>query len=170
MVKNLLVLLMCLSLFGCVTTSKIEPIKMPKAEFTKTEKFELKETITKPPKPVYTLLDENFNTIDNPNDAKFIAFTPTEFAKIVALSKSFDSQSEMNNELILLVNLRIQEINALKELIATKELLNEHLAILYANEQNMRQYEQRDYEMKTLWGKVTFVIQSGVIIALALAL
>lgn len=170
MVKNIIAIIMCLFLFGCITTTKIEPIKIPKIEFQQTEKFKLSETIKKPTKPEYIFLDENYNVTSDVNNAKFLAFTPSEFAKIVTLSSSFDSQNEVIDQLSTLVNIKIQEINALKELISTKEMLSEHITLLYANEQNLRQNEQKNFEIKQLWNKVTFVIQSGVIIALALAL
>jgi hypothetical protein len=58
----------------------------------------------------------------------------------------------------------------LKELIASKEILAEHMAILYANEQNIRKEENRTYQIQKLTDRIFMFVQSGVIVALALAL
>ncbi len=161
-------LLPLLFLLGCAP--KIEPIQIPKAEFDKTQSFNIEEHIEKPTRPDFILLNKDFEITQNNDEAEYFAFTPNEFAKIIALSTSFDSQREMIDQLENIVNLRIDEINALKELVATKEVLSEHLAVLYANEQTIRQIESRNYTIERLSNRLVMILQTGAIIALAIAL
>ncbi len=163
-----LVILFSLFMIGCA--AKIEPIQIPKAEFSITESFVIQEHIEKPIRPDFILLDGNFEITQDSHQAEYFAFTPNNFAKIIALSTSFDSQKEMIDQLENIVNLRIDEINALKELIATKEILSEHLAVLYANEQQIRQIEARNYTIERLSNRLVMILQTGAIIALVIAL
>jgi len=162
----LLLVFLVLCCIGCAPTPH-PPIEIKKVNFTKTEPI-TQAPITKPDKPKYILLDENFESTLDVAKVKYFAFTATEFAKIIALSTSFDAQVDMFEQSIELTNLKIAEINALKELIATKEVLSEHLAVLYANEQNIRQLESRDYKLEKFMDRIYMVIQSGVIVALAI--
>lgn len=163
------IIILSLFIFGC-SGKEIQPITIPKANFEKTEKFVIEEYINKPERPDLQTYDELFNEVQDPEKIHHFVFDKYEFAKIVALSKSFDSQKEMIDQLSIIINLKIDEINALKELIASKEILAEHMAILYANEQNIRKEENQTYKIQRLTDKVFMFIQSGVIVALALAL
>ena len=76
----------------------------------------------------------------------------------------------MVDQLGVIINLKIEEINALKELVATKEIMAEHIAMLYLNEQQIREIENKNFKIQLLMDKVFMIIQSGVIIALAFAI
>lgn len=169
MVKIITIIFACIFSFGCATID-IPVMSFPKAEFEKTEEFVLEDNVKKPGKPQFILLDSNFNVIKEQKNAAYIAFNPDEFAKIVALSEAFDAQEEVISGLADLLNIRVDEINALKELIAVKEILSEHLAQLYANEQKIRQEEARMYMWKDAMNRFFLVVKAGVIIALAIAL
>lgn len=169
MVKIFNILFLLLFCVGCASTP-IRPIEFPTAQFEPTEKFELTETIKKPEKPKYVMLDSNYNITTDAARAAYIAFSETEFAKVVALTVAFDEQKLTVDSLVDVINVRIEEINALKELIATKEVLSKHLAQLYANEQQIRREEAKVCTMKDTANKILLFIQAGAIIALAIAL
>ena len=168
MVKYLLIAFM-FCLVGCATP-KFDPITIPQANFEKSKSFVISEKINKPSRPDFILLDANFKPTDDTSNASYFAFTPDNFAKIVALSTAFDGQDKMIDAMSSVINLRIDEINALKELVATKEILSQHIAVLYANEQQIRYLEQNNLTVERLMNRIFMVIQSGVIIALAVAL
>ena len=67
-----------------------------------------------------------------------------------------------------MINLRIQEINALKELVSVKENLSEHLALLYANEQQLRIHEQQEFKKQQITDRLYLILQAGIVVALAL--
>jgi len=167
----LVIMFMIMTMFsyGCAAT-KIEPISIPKPEFNKSQKFIVGDTINKPDKPDYIKLDSSFKPTELLSETKYFAFTMPEFSKIVGLSSAFDSQSKMLEQLVAIINIKIDEINALKELTTTQSVLSEHLSILYANEQSMRAIENRNYTYQKLLDRVFMVVQSGVIIALVVAL
>ncbi|MCF7910880.1 hypothetical protein K9L16_04365 [Candidatus Pacearchaeota archaeon] len=164
-----IIIILSLFIFGC-GGKEIQPITIPKANFEKTEKFVIEEYINKPERPNLQTYDELFNEEQDPEKIHYFVFDKYEFAKIVALSKAFDGQKEMINQLSVIINLKIDEINSLKELIVSKEILAEHIAVLYINEQNIRKEENQTYKIQRLTDKVFMFIQSGVIVALALAL
>ena len=169
MKKTILCILVFFFLFGC-SIKNIDPIIIPTSNFEKTENFVIETHVEKPAKPNYILLDSNFQKTTNTKEIKYFAFTSEEFAKIIALSKSFDSQKDMINELEKLVNIKIEQINTLKEITVLKENLSQHLALLYSNEQNIRSLESRNFQVRQIMDRVFMIIQAGVIIALAIAL
>jgi hypothetical protein len=166
MVKYISVFL-CIFCMSCAGAD-IKKIEIPRAQFEKTDAFVLNSTIQKPPRPHEILLDQSFQITSS--EPEYIAFSVEEFSKIVALSKAFDSQSDLISQLENLINLRIEEVNALKEIIATKELLSEHIAVLYLNEQEMRRIDRRNFTVEKLFNKAFLILQSGVIIALAITM
>jgi len=155
--------------FGCANP-EVKPIEIPKAKFEKTEPFEIKEYAEKPEKPELIQLDSNFNITQDSAETEYFAFTKSNFAKIVGLSKSFDTQKQVINNLEYLVNIKINQINSLKELVSMKENLSKSIAVLYANEQQMRQLERDNYQLQKLIDRVFMIVQGGAIIALAVAL
>lgn len=163
------IIILSLFIFGC-GGKEIHPITIPKANFEKTEKFVIKDKIIKPDKPELKTYDFVFNETDNVDEIYYFVFDKYEFAKIVALSKAYDGQEQTVESLLYVINLKNKELDALKELVSTKEVLAEHIAILYSNEQNIRKEENRNYQIQSLSNKVLMIIQSGVIVALALAL
>jgi len=168
-INFIMIFILSLFLFGC-GIKEIQPITVPKANFEKTEKFVIEDRVTKPPKPELETFDASFNNTDDESRIYYFAFNKYEFAKIIALSKAYDGQDETIKHLEYIINLKNAELDALKELIATKEILTEHMAVLYANEQNIRKEENRSYQYQKIMDKVFIVLQSGVIVALALAL
>jgi len=170
--RNILFFILCVCLlfsFGC-SKPEIKPISIPKADFEKTERFEIKQHVKKPEKPELIQLDSEFRKTNDSAQTEYFAFTKSDFAKIVALSKSFDTQKQVIDNLEYLVNIKINQINSLKELASMKESLSQHIAVLYLNEQEMRLLEQENYEFQELMDRVFMIVQGGAIMALAFAL
>lgn len=168
--KSIIFSTMFLFISSCSSNTNIRQIDIPEASFEKTERFKLQGHIEKPGKPELIQLDSNFNITYDNNDTKYFAFVKNEFAKIVVLSNAFDSQKDIIDSLEDLVNVKIDQINSLKELITTNENLSKHIAVLYVNEQEMRQLEQNNYKFQKLMDRIFMIIQGGAIIALAIAL
>lgn len=161
-------ILLIILLSGC-SKQEIKPIELPKSNFEKTEYFKLDDLdFIKPPKPDYIFLDVNYKLVEDPELSYYVAFKNTEFAKIVALSKSFDNLEKINSQLVTIINLRIDEINSLKEIISYKEIISDQINLLYVNERQMRELERKEYKFQQIMDKIYIVIQSGVIIALAI--
>jgi hypothetical protein len=143
-------------------------IDLPESNIKKVETFKV-NPVKKPEKPEYILLDSEYNPTDKSN-AKYFAFTPEEFAKIVGLSKSFEAQSDILKEYNELLNLRTEQLNVMIDLIHSKETLNQHLYTMYKLEHELRLTEKQNYVITDIMNKVFIVIQAGVIVALGLAL
>jgi hypothetical protein len=166
--KNILLIICLLFCFGCSNKIEIKPIEISKSNFIKSEKFILKDIIEKPEKPSYLLLDDTFQLVDDTDLVSYFAFSVDEFPKIIALSKSFDNQQLLITQLVNIININIDEINSLKDLIESKDQLANNLNLLYMNEQQQRLLEKQDYKFQHLIDKIFIVIQSGVIITLAI--
>jgi hypothetical protein len=145
----------CILLFIGCSTKEFKPIELPKSNFEKSEYFNLNDLeIIKPDKPNYILLDYDFKLVDDPDLSEYVAFNNKEFAKIVALSKSFDNLNIVNNQLITIINLKVDEINSLKEIISYKEIISDQLNLLYINEQQMRELEKQEYRFQKIIDKI----------------
>ena len=159
-------LLLALFGFGCAPAT-IQPMELGKATFEKTPEFDGSTVVvTKPEAPNPIPLTKK-GEVTTASKADYIAFTLDDFKKISALSLGFNVQQEVIQSLVVLVNTHIAEINALKELMATKEEIAQMLAELYANEQNMRLSVEHEAWLQGWTDKGVMAILLGIISALA---
>ncbi len=162
-----LILLILLVTFGCAP-KPIDPIEFPKAQFERTESYVLKGDLPeKPEKPELIPLDGNFRLSDL-DEAEYFAISTDEFNKILQVLQGFNTQKEIIEEQVVLVNLHISTINQLKELIHIQEVTMDHLARLYANEQYLRQVQLHEARWNDITQKAMLVVQAGLIIGLVL--
>jgi hypothetical protein len=165
-----IIFILLIFILSSCSKQEIKPIELPKSNFEKTEYFKLDDLeIIKPGKPNYILLNSEYELVDDPELSYYVAFKNIEFAKIVALSKSFDNLKEVNNQLVTIINLKVDEINSLKEIISYKEIISDQINLLYVNERQIRELERKEYKFQKIMDKIYIVIQSGVIVALAIA-
>lgn len=164
----LLVMLFCLVLFvtGCAPKN-IEPIRIPQIEVEESELFIPEDRIEKPEKPNPLPLDTEFSESATSRDIAYFAFKPVEFAKIVQLSKAFDAQGRVIDNYVEIINAEMEVSNSLKRLVSGKNMVAQHFADLYINEQNMRLQEEYERKKEKIFDKILLYLQSGVIIVLS---
>lgn len=131
---------------GC-GPAKFEPYKPPKLDIEKVEEYNPDLSgLKKPEKPNFIYLDENFDKVDDKSKAKYAALSNEELKKILNLSNLYNTQQEVIKDQKELVNIRIRQINALKEIVELKEYQMDQYISLYANARN--DYLQERYENK----------------------
>jgi len=124
--------------------------------------------IQKPEKPIPIFLDGDFNKTDNTETLEYFAFNKEEFVKIIQLSQAFDIQNQLSYLYVGMINAEIETNNDLKELLGRKDIVSQHFADLYINEQNLRLQENYQHKKSKILDRIILFIQSGVIIALIL--
>ena len=160
--KKYVILLIILSfLFVSCAPAKFEPYKPPKVEFEETERYDLDlSEFNKPEKPNFIYLDENFEPVQDKNKAKYAALSNTELKKILELSKLYDAQIEVIKDQKDLVNIHIDQINALKELIELKQLQTEQYISLYATARNQYRQERYDHKIDNMVKNITMYLMT----------
>lgn len=152
---------------GCAP-KLVDPIRFQKVEFEATEKFISADKIDKPDKPSPIFLGSDFKQVGQVKDAVYFAFTVSDFAKIVQLSKAFDAQDQVIKDYSVVIEADVVTINKLKEIIVLKETTIDYFSELYTNELNLRKQEEYQNKVDSMFYKVLVVVQNGVIIALSL--
>jgi hypothetical protein len=159
------------NLIGCAP-SKFEPYKPPTIEFDETKKYDPDlSNLSKPKKPDFIFLDKNFEVVDNINEAEYAALNKNNLDKILQLSKKYNIQQDIIKDQIDLVNLRINQINSLKELYNIQEMQTNEYISLYTDSRN--QYLQERYENKMnefINNTFMYIITVGSIVIAILAL
>lgn len=167
-----IIVILALVGIGCAHPKPFEPFKPPEIKFEKTAIYELDITkLKKPDKPVQIWLDEKFKPTEDETKVQFIAFAPSEFAKIVALNRLYNDQQEIIVKQIELVNLNIEIVNSLKQLMALKNAeINEYIS-LWANAENAYRSERYEHQMNNLVNRTAmYLIAIGSVILLAVGL
>ena len=135
---------------GCAP-AQFEPYKPPKIEFEKTEQYNPDfSELQKPEKPNFIYLDGDFQPVEEPSKAKYVALANPDLKKILTLSKQYDAQMEVIKNQKDLVNVHIDQINALKELVKLKEAQMEQYISMYATAKNQYLQERYDHRIDNL--------------------
>lgn len=161
---------MLVSMVGCAP-APYKPFVPPEVTFEKTPEYVLDlSSLKKPDKPKYVILDANMDpvTAENPNEAKYLAFTKEEFKKIMALSASYNDQREMLQSHEDLVNVYISEINALKELVAIREQVIKQYIELYAMSENAYRQERYEHKWDNAESKIVQILMAAGLVLLML--
>ena len=107
-------------------------------------------------------------TSENPGTAKYLAFSKSEFKKIMALSAAYNDQREMLESHGDLVNVYISEINALKELLAVKEQIISQYIELYTMSENAYRQERYEHKWDNAESKIVQILMAAGLILLVL--
>jgi hypothetical protein len=161
------IILLFNSIYGCAPAI-MEKVQLQQIELNQTPPFTTDLTVPKPEKPVPIFLDGDFNKTDNSDSLVYFAFNSEEFAKIIQLSQGFDVQSQVIYYCLDIINKEISVNNDIKEMLGRKDMISQHFADLYINEQNLRLQENYEYKKEKFLDRIFLFIQSGVIIALIL--
>lgn len=174
LVRTLLIILVIFIgyavLNGCAP-APYKPFTPPKVEFEKTPAYVLDlSSLKKPDKPNYVMLDAGMRPItsENPGEAKYLAFSKSEFKKIMALSAAYNDQREMLESHGDLVNVYISEINALKELLAVREQIINQYIELYTMSENAYRQERYEHKWDNAESKIVQILMAAGLVLLML--
>jgi hypothetical protein len=156
---------------GCAP-AEFKPVEPTKYEFDKTPEYKAGlDEIVVPDKPVKILLTPEFAVTDDPSKAKYVAFAPKEYAKVQAHLKVRQTYKEIAGEQEKLVNTYIEQINALKELLALEQKKAQAYYELWVNSENSYRQEKYARQIDNLYNRsVIGVMSIGVLLIAILAL
>lgn len=170
MKKFLLLVAAFVMLVSCAP-SPYKPFVTPEIKFEKTPEYVLDLSVLKKPgKPIYVALDAGMRPItsENPGEAKYLAFSKSEFKKIMALSAAYNDQRDVLEGHADLVNVYINEVNALKELLAIREqILNQYME-MHTLSENMYRQERYEHKWDNAENKIVQILLTAGLILLML--
>lgn len=168
----LLLLIVSFLFVGCAPKGQYDFYDPPKADFNKTEQYNPDlSALEKPDKPDFIYLDENFEPLDDPSEAKYAALTNVDLKKILELSKLYDTQVKIIDDQKDLVNIHIDQINALKELVEIKEMQTEQYRSMFTTAQNQFIQERYDNKLSSVLRESSlYAITIGTILLAIIAL
>lgn len=174
MVKKLVIiglLILTIGFLGCAPKFIPPDVKPLEIKFDPTPKYNIDlSTIPKPEKPVKIWVDENFQVTDEKN-AKYLILAPQEYAKYIAQLQIKETYKEIIGKQEILINTYIDQINALKELLAMENAKAMYYRELWINAENAYQQEKFDHQVSNTINRViTGVITVGAIVVCILAL
>lgn len=171
-------LIMVMFSISCASTKPFEAPKLEPAKFEPTEKYKLDLTPLEnakptPPVPVYAVMDEKKQTItitNDPKNANSVVFTTAEYAKVGSVIKIAATYKEVAIQEEALINLRIDEINSLKQLVAIKDAQIAVYRDMYMESMKLYNEERRQHHRDNVRHDIKEVIMFGGAIALVCAL
>lgn len=173
--KIILTLLTTVFLFGVLTSCaprQIVPMDLTEIEFDKTPKLEANlDDIPDPGKPDMVYISEDGKVVDDPSQAKYVAFTKEEFAKVVANLKLKNTYKELYITNVELANQYIDTLNHLKELVEKDQQLIQLLNERQAYFENQYRQEAYDHRVDNMYHRsVIGLMGIGAVIIAILAL
>ena len=167
--KKLIALLFIVLFLGgtiACAPSPYKPYEPPTITFDKTQPYVLDlSKLKKPDKPQYILLNKDMQPVQEGEDAKYLAFTEAEFKKLMILSELFNTQQRLLKDHETLVNIHIEQNNALKELVAIKEQMIKEYIALYAASENAYRHERWEHNWDNAQNKIVQLLMlSGLVL------
>ena len=175
--KRLFILIICfLFLFGC-GPKEFKPWSPPEIKYNMTEYYDIKkelEQIPKPTKiqPLWVNLDnEKIEFVDNPDNAEFVLLAPQEYGKIAVLVKLAGTYKKIILSQENLINIYIDEINALKEQVSIERETSIRYRKLWVETENFRLQQIHDLKKQSFYKDVVILLEGvGMISILILSL
>jgi hypothetical protein len=165
--KFAIVLVLFTLIFAGCAPAKFVPAEYPKVEFEPTPPYVANlDEIEVPGKPVKILLDENFQMTEDQTKARYIAFAPKEYTKVQAYVLAGKSYKEIAIEQEKLINTYINQINALKELVALEQAKAEQYRQLWVDSENAYRQERHEHRINTMINRATFIGIGALLIAI----
>ena len=177
--KTMIVSLVIIGLIGCTTTKPFEPPSLQPSKFDKTEPYKLDLSAldaakpAEPPKPIYAMMDQANNSVTITNDVKHancIIFLPQEYAKVGSVVKYASVLKEVATQEESLINTRIDEINALKELCAIKDAQIEQYRNMYIEAMKLYTEEKKSHHRDNIRHDIKELLLFGGTIAVVCSL
>jgi hypothetical protein len=125
------------------------------------------------PEPIYLNIDSTNNSIKitNPNDATHVAYSDLEYNKIVKILILTNKYKEIIKLEQDLINIKIDQINSLKELLILEQQKSRLYYHLYETYYTLYHEEMSSHKMDNLVNKAgLYLISIGSIILLAIGL
>jgi len=140
-------------LFSGCAPAPFKPFKPDPIVFDKTPIYSVQEELDKIPKPdpivrVYAkkISDTTYEVVENKEEATHIMLAPAEYAKVGALVKLAKTYKELTIDQEKLVNTYIEQINALKELVAMEQRKSEVYRELWISSENAYRHEKWEHD------------------------
>lgn len=153
MKRIITVMILCLFLFVSCGPQLLKPYDPPKLEFENTPPYSIQEDLDKIQKPapiqrIYAkkVGEDSFQVVENKEEADFIVLATKEYAKVGTVVKLAKTYKEIILDQEKLVNTYIDQINALKELVALEQKKSQMYRELWISSENA--YRQEAYEHK----------------------
>jgi len=168
--KNLIFSIL-IFMIGCAPAPFI-PRKPPDIKFEKTVLYVLDlSKIPKPDKLKPIWMDSKFNQVDSPDKASFVVLSPQEYAKVGAIVKLAKNYKSIAKEQETLINIYIDQINALKEYVALEKAKSEEYRNLWIDSENKYRQEVYSHKMDNILYKGVFgIISVGALVLAIIAL
>lgn len=151
--------------------AKFVPQELPVVKFESTPKYSIDlSEIPKIEKPIKIWVDENFKTTDEQH-AKYLILSPKEYAKYISKLQIKETYKEIIEKQEILVNTYIDQINALKELVALEQAKAKAYRDLWVDAENSYRQEKYDHQIDNLTNRgIIGAISIGAIVIAILAL
>lgn len=142
---NILIILLILS--GC-SPILVEHYEIPPLEFEEIPEYELDLSNINKPEPINPIyVDDNFKEVPV-NKAKYVLLSEEEYAKIGALLELAIGYKDIAKEQVSLVNLRIDQINALRELAELERIKANEYRRMWVDAENQRRVEAHEHAVE----------------------
>lgn len=176
--KKLIALIICgLFIFSCAPAS-FKPFKPEPIVFEDTPPYSVQGDLDKIPKPdpikrmyVKKIDDTTYQVVAEKLEATHIMLAPSEYAKVGALVKLAVAYKELAIDQEGLVNTYIEQINALKELLAMEQRKSEVYRELWISSENAYRYEKWEHQKDNFFHKTgLYAITIGAVVVMLLLL
>ena len=176
--KKIIALIICgLFLVSCAP-APFKPFKPEPIVFEDTPSYSVQEDLDKIPKPepikrmyVKRIDDTTYQVVAEKLEATHIMLAPSEYAKVGALVKLAVAYKGLALDQEKLVNTYIEQINALKELLAMEQRKSEVYRELWISSENAYRQEKWEHDWDNRLHKAgLYAITAGSIIVMLLLL
>ena len=177
MKKIIALLIIGLFIVSCAPAA-FKPFKPEPIKFDETPPYSVQEDLDKIPKPeplkrmyVKKVTDTTYEVVAIKEEATHIMLAPSEYSKVGALVKLAKTYKELAIDQEALVNTYIEQINALKELLAMEQRKSEVYRELWISSENAYRYEKWEHQKDNFFHKVgLYGITIGSVVVLLLLL
>jgi len=177
MKKLLTLILIGVFLVSCAP-AEFKPFKPEPIKFEDTPPYSVQEELDKIPKPepikrmyVKKISDTEFQIVATKEEATHIMLAPSEYAKVGAVVQLAITYKNLVLDQEKLINTYIEQINALKELLAMEQRKAEVYRELWISSENAYRYEKWEHKWDNRIHKAgLYGITVGSIIVLLLLL
>ena len=176
--KKIIALIICgLFILSCAP-APFKPFKPEPIKFEETPSYSVQEELDKIPKPdpikrmyVKRVDDTTYQVVAGKLEATHIMLAPSEYAKVGAVVKLAVAYKELAIDQEKLVNTYIEQINALKELLAMEQRKSEVYRELWISSENAYRYEKWEHQKDNFFHKAgLYGITIGAVVVMLLLL
>lgn len=151
--KKLIALMIIGLFFISCAPAEFKPFKPEPIKFDPTPPYSVQEQLDKIPKPdpikrmyVKKLTDKTYEIVENKEEATHIMLAPAEYAKVGAVVKLAKTYKEVAIDQEALINSYVEQINALKELLAMEQRKAEVYRELWISSENAYRREKWEHD------------------------